>query len=200
VIHAWALCVYLGAKRRYINTLSFLFWQQQTRAETSGLWSFRGWGAGPHLTQCGPGRGLPPYQVASWSIQPFGHNRHGPKSGGCCAPLLGRGAGSPSNTMSPGPRPTSLLSGIFIHPLIQPFGHNTHWPKTGSCAPLGEGQLGPHLKQCGQGRGLPARQVLSWSIQLFAHNTPTLQTRLTDRQDRQRSHSTWRTVLQTVAK
>ena len=28
----------------------------------------------PHLTQCGLGRGLPPYQVTSWSIQPFGHN------------------------------------------------------------------------------------------------------------------------------
>jgi len=28
---------------------------------------------GPHLTQCGLGRGLSPYQVASWSIQPFGH-------------------------------------------------------------------------------------------------------------------------------
>jgi len=37
---------------------------------------------GHHLTrrQCGLGRGLPLYQVASWSIQPFGHNRHGPKS------------------------------------------------------------------------------------------------------------------------
>jgi len=33
---------------------------------------------GPHLTQCRLGRGLSPYQVASWSIQPFGHNRHGP--------------------------------------------------------------------------------------------------------------------------
>ena len=33
------------------------------------------WGElSPHLTQCGLGRGLPPYQVASWSIQPFGHN------------------------------------------------------------------------------------------------------------------------------
>ena len=41
------------------------------------------WGElGPHLIQCGLGRGLPPYQVASWSIQPFGHNRHGPKIGG----------------------------------------------------------------------------------------------------------------------
>jgi len=28
----------------------------------------------PHLTQCGLGRGLPPYQAASWFIQPFGHN------------------------------------------------------------------------------------------------------------------------------
>jgi len=27
---------------------------------------------GPHLTQCH--LGIPPYQVASWSIQPFGHN------------------------------------------------------------------------------------------------------------------------------
>jgi len=36
----------------------------------------------PHITQCGLGRGLPPYQVASWSIQRFGHNKHGPKSGG----------------------------------------------------------------------------------------------------------------------
>jgi len=32
------------------------------------------WGAGSHLTQCCLGRGLPPYQEASWSIQPFGHN------------------------------------------------------------------------------------------------------------------------------
>jgi len=29
---------------------------------------------GPHLTQCCLGRGPPPYQVVSWSIQPFGHN------------------------------------------------------------------------------------------------------------------------------
>jgi len=28
------------------------------------------------------GRGVPPYQVASWFIQLFGPNRHGPKTGG----------------------------------------------------------------------------------------------------------------------
>jgi len=32
------------------------------------------WGeVGFCLTQCRLGRGLPPYQVASWSIQPFSH-------------------------------------------------------------------------------------------------------------------------------
>jgi len=35
----------------------------------------------PHLTQCRLGWRLPPYQVASWSIQPFDHNRHGPEIG-----------------------------------------------------------------------------------------------------------------------
>ena len=29
---------------------------------------------GPHLIQCHLGQGLPPYQVASWSVKPFGHN------------------------------------------------------------------------------------------------------------------------------
>ena len=90
------------------------------------------WGGelGLHLTQCHLGRGLPPYQVASWSTQPFGHNRHGPrftdaclpasvnhKSGGCCAHFRG-GVVSPSNTMSPAPRPTSVPSGILIHPTV----------------------------------------------------------------------------------
>jgi len=59
---------------------------------------------GPHLTQYGLGRGLPPYQLASCSIQPFGQNRHGPKSAGRrLCPFGGRGAGSTFNTMSPGP-------------------------------------------------------------------------------------------------
>jgi len=35
-----------------------------------------------------------------------GQNNHGPKRGGCCAPLAGVGAGSLSNTMWPGPRST----------------------------------------------------------------------------------------------
>ena len=62
---------------------------------------------------------------------------------------------------------------------------------------LGEGELGPRLTQCGQGRGLPACQVSSWSIQPFGHSAPTLQTYRIG-QTGQRSDSIGRTVLQTV--
>jgi len=67
---------------------------QQTWAENwVGLFPFWGrglgplhlfWGRrlGPHLTQSRLGWGLPPYQVVSWCIQPFGHNEDGPKIGG----------------------------------------------------------------------------------------------------------------------
>jgi len=74
---------------------------------------------GSYLTQSRLARGLPPYQVASWSIQPFGCNRYGPKIGGA-PPPLGRGAGSPSNTMWPGPRPTCLPSFILIRQTVWP--------------------------------------------------------------------------------
>jgi len=43
---------------------------------------FRGRELGPQPTQCRLVWGLPPYQLISWSMQPFGHNRHWPKSGG----------------------------------------------------------------------------------------------------------------------
>jgi len=81
---------------------------------------FKGGSWIPNLTQCGLGRGLPSYLVASWSIQPFSHNRHGPKSGGCCAPFLGRITGSPSNTVWPGPKHTSIPSFILIYPTVWP--------------------------------------------------------------------------------
>jgi len=38
--------------------------------------------------------------ISCWDGRPFGHDRQGPKSGGCCAHFCGREAGSPSNTMS----------------------------------------------------------------------------------------------------
>jgi len=51
-----------------------------------------------------------------------GHNKHGPKRvGATVAPFAGgRGAGSPSNTMSLELRPTSVPSDILIHPAIWP--------------------------------------------------------------------------------
>ena len=39
---------------------------------------------------------------------------------GFCVPFRGGGAGSPSNTMSPGPRSTSVPSGVLIHPTFLP--------------------------------------------------------------------------------
>ena len=74
---------------------------------------------GPHLTQSRLGRGLPPYQVTSWSLQPFGRNRYGPKIGGLCPSRRG-GAGSPPNTMWPGTRPTCLPSFVLIRPIVWP--------------------------------------------------------------------------------
>ena len=83
-------------------------------------------GLGPHLTQSRLGWGLPPYQVASWSIQPFGHNRYGPKIGGS-APFWGRGAGSPPNTMWQGRGLPACQHSSWS---IQPFGHNTPTSQT----------------------------------------------------------------------
>jgi len=44
---------------------------------------------------------------------------------------LSRRAQTPSNTMWPGTRFTSVPSGIFIHPALWKFGHNRHGPKIG---------------------------------------------------------------------
>jgi len=81
----------------------------------------------------------------------------------------------------------------------RPFGHNRHGPKSGEAVSLSVGELSPHLTQCGLGRGLPPHQVVPWSIQPFGHNTLTTQTDRQEIEDRQRSDSTRRTVLQTVA-
>ena len=98
--------------------------------------------------------------------------------------FLGRGAGLPCNTMSLGSRPTLLPSGILIHRAI--------WPKQiwaanwGELWPFGEGDLGPHLTECGQGRGLPACQVSPGSIRPLATIHQRHRQNRTDRQDRQR--------------
>jgi len=54
----------------------------------------------------------------------------GRKVGGCCVPLRGE-AGSSSNTVSSGPRPTSVPSGILIHPSFWPQYTNVADRQTG---------------------------------------------------------------------
>ena len=137
--------------------------------------------------------------MPSWSIQPFGHNRHGPKiAEGAPPSFWGGKAGCFCTTKSPGPRPTSIPSCILIHPAIWP---QQIWAENWGLWPFGEGKLGPHLTQCGQGRGLPGCQVSSYPSNRLGtiQNTPTLHTGQTDRTDIQRSDSIGRTVLQTVA-
>jgi len=61
----------------------------------------------------------------------------GRKLGVC--PFLGELG--PPNTMSPGPRPTSVPSGILMHISIWP---QYTWAETGGCVPF-FGELCPHL-------------------------------------------------------
>jgi len=131
------------------------------------------------------------------SYPAVGDNRHRPKIGGAPSPFWGGELVVPYLTQSLEPRPTSIPSGILIHPAIWP---QQIWAKNwGGQCPFGGGELGPHLTQCGQGRGLPACQV---KFHLDPSNrlaTIHQRYRQTDRQDRQRSDSIGRTVLQTVA-
>jgi len=85
-----------------------------------GICPFFGGGElGPHLTQCRLGRGLPPYQVASGSMQLFGRNRYGPK----IVPLWGEGELGPHLTQCGQGRglPACQVSSWSV----QPFGHST---------------------------------------------------------------------------
>jgi len=77
-------------------------------------------------------------------IQPFGHNKHGPKTGGGgSAPPFWEGERGPHLTQSRiGPRPTSISSGILIYAAIWP---ERIWAENGGYAPLGEGELGSIL-------------------------------------------------------
>jgi len=76
------------------------------------------------------------------------------------SPILRVGVGSPSNTISPGPSEAYLRTKWHLNPssrLATTYVGRKMW----DCASFLEGELGPHLTQCGQGRGLPPCQVAS---------------------------------------
>jgi len=122
---------------------------------------------GPHLTQCRVNRGA--YLRTKWHLDPCSRLAaidKGRKFGRGVPPVFWEGAESPSNTKSPGLRPTSVPSVILIHPAV--------WPQTWveNFAPplLGRGARGSHLTQSLLGRGLSPYQVTSESILPFGHN------------------------------
>ena len=85
--------------------------------------------------------GLPLYKVASWSIQPLGHNRHGMNIEGALPPFLGGELGPhlAQCCLDQGPPPRHVPSWS-----IQPFGHNRQGPKIGGSTPfLGRRELDP---------------------------------------------------------
>ena len=59
-------------------------------------------------------------------------------------PFFGGGAGSPSNTMSPGPRPTSIPSGILMHPAVWP--QQTWAENWGGAVPVTSNTMWPGLR------------------------------------------------------
>jgi len=142
--------------------------------------------------KCGLGRGLPPYQVAFWSIQPrLATTDMGRKLGAAVRLFLGGGAGSPSNKMWTGPRPTYEVASM------QSFGHYRHGPRlirtkattasinfeSGAAVPLSVGSWYPCNTMWPEPRptSIPSGIIIHPSIQPFGHNTSTLQT---DRQRR----------------
>ena len=90
---------------------------------------------GPHLTQCGLGRGLATTVPCDILIHPavWPKHIHGPKSAGLQCPCFVVGAGSPINTMSPGPRPISVPSRMLIHPAVWP---QQTWAENWGTVPL----------------------------------------------------------------
>jgi len=61
---------------RSTSVPSGVFIHNRHETKTGGCAPFRG-SCNPYLTQHCLGPGLPSYQVAPWSIQPFGHNQGG---------------------------------------------------------------------------------------------------------------------------
>jgi len=127
-----------------------------------------------HLTQCGLGRGLT--SVPSDPSSPLVTIDMGRKLG-ASVPIMGGGAGFPSNTVSRGPRPASLPSGMLIYPAS--WSHQI-WAKNWGLCPYGGGE--PES---------PSKTMWPWSrptcMPSFVLIYPTVwpqYTNVTDRRDR----------------
>jgi len=133
-------------------------WPQQTWAENWGLCPIFGEGAGSLSNTKSPG--LRPTSIPSGILMhpTIWHNRYGPKIGGLCPNFEEGGVGPHLTRYRLG---CGLLPCQVVSSSMQPCGHNRYGSKTGGCAPVAEGELGPHLTQCGQGRVLPACAVSS---------------------------------------
>ena len=107
---------------------------------------------------------------SNWDGRPFGHSRHGPKIEGPC-PFWG--AWSPSNTVSPGPRPTSVPSGILIDPAIWP---QQTWAEKWGLRPFGKGGAGSPSNTTSlwlRPTSIPSGMLIDpaiWPQQVWAHN------------------------------
>jgi len=108
-----------------------------------------------------------------------GHNRYAPKRGGLLCPF-GGGPGSPSNTMSLGPRPTCLPRGILIHPAIWP---QQIWAENwGALSLWGRGAGSPSNIMWPGPRPTCMPRFILIHPTVWPCSTPTSQTRQTDRQ------------------
>ena len=123
-------------------------------------------------------RGLPAYQ---WQLYPFSryysHNRHSRAAVPLC---MWADTGSICNTMWHGPRPTSVPSGILIHPAIWP---QQIWAKNWGrlCPGLWGRRSWVLVYHKGRARTSMPNFIL-YPSPPFGHNTSTLQTdRQTDR-------------------
>jgi len=123
----------------------------------------------PHLTHCLLGRGLPLHQVASSSIQPFRHNRHGPKIQRAAVPLWGVGPHLIQCGKGRGLSPYQVPSWSML-----PFGHNRHGPKIGVVPLLGRGAGSPSKTPGPRPTSMPSFNLIYPTV--WPHNTPTLQT------------------------
>ena len=117
---------------------------------------------------------------------------------GALPPFFGEGRpGSPSNTKSPGLRPTSIPTGILIH---QAIWLRQIWAKNwGLRPPFGGGGAGSPSETMWPG---PRPTCMPSFILIHPTVWPqctNVTDRQTDRQDRQRSDSIGRNVLQMVA-